>query len=311
MHTRKEKAARAAWLYFARGYTQEQVATQIGVSRPAAQRLISFALSEKLISFKVNNPIGSCMALGDALAHRYGLQFCDVAPFDPRAPDVRELIAPLVAERLLGILASEKPVSIGVGTGRTLRMAVEQVQGITCPHHRIFSLVGTTSSNGRASFFDVVNPLADRISAERYPLQLPVVAETASLRMTLQQQPAYDQLLQMRRTADAVFVGIGEVGTASQLVEDGFLSRQDMEQLVTQGAVGEITGWAFDAAGHVLDSPLNDRVASMPLTGSSRQPVIVAAGGKGKVVPLRSAFAGRLATALITDERTALALLEH
>lgn len=35
MHNRKEDAARAAWLYFVRGYTQDEVALQLGMSRPA------------------------------------------------------------------------------------------------------------------------------------------------------------------------------------------------------------------------------------------------------------------------------------
>lgn len=310
MYTRKEKATRAAWLYFSRGYTQDEVALQVGVSRAAAQRLIAHAVDEKLVSFKINCPIGSCMALGAALAERYGLSYCDISPSDPKTPEAREVIAPLIAERMLQLLSSEGPVTIGVGTGRTLRMAVEQLPRLSRPEHRIFSLVGTTSGDGRASFFDVVGLLADRIGSERYPLQMPVIAETASLRAALQQQPAYGRLLQMRTEADSIFIGIGEVGLASPLVEDGFLSAQEMSKLVAQGAVGEITGWAFDKEGRVLEGPMNDRVASMPLTSPPSQPVIIAGGGQAKIGPLRAALSGRLATALITDEQTAISLID-
>jgi DNA-binding transcriptional regulator LsrR (DeoR family) len=309
MHDRKEDAARAAWLYFVRGYTQDEVALQLGMSRPTTQRLISFAVSEELVRFKIDHPIVGCVALGVHVARCYGLDYCDVAPTDPKAGDAREVIAPYVAERILRIVSVKRPVTLGVGSGRTLRAAVEKIEPIKRPQHRIVSLVGSTSSSGRAGHFEVVMRLADRIGADRYPLQLPVVAESAWDRATLQGQRSYATLLRLRMEADAVVVGIGEVGERAQIVEDGFLTSAEMEALVAQGAVGEITGWAFDARGNVLEGPINDRVASMPLTSSPERPTIIAGGGKTKIAPLRAALAGRLATALITDEQTALALL--
>lgn len=311
MLSRKEDAARAAWLYFVRGYTQDEVARQLGTSRPTAQRLISFAVSERLVQFKVDHPIIGCVALGAKVAKRYGLDFCDVAPADPKTADARDVIAPVLAERLVRILAVRHPITLGVGSGRTLRAAVDRVERIDRPQHRVVSLVGSTSSNGRASFFDVVTRLADRIGAERYPLQLPVVSATASDRENLQRQQAYAALLKLRMEADAVVVGIGEVGTGAQIVEDGFLTPAEMDSLVEQGAVGEITGWAFDAQGRALEGPINDRVASMPLRPSPGRPTIIAGGGEAKIPPLNSALAGRLATALVTDERTAAGLLSY
>lgn len=309
MQDRKEDAARAAWLYFVRGYTQDEVAFQLGISRPTTQRLISFAVSEELVRFKVDHPIVGCLALGAQIARRYGLVFCDIAPTDPKAANAREAIAPYLAERLLRIVSVKKPITLGIGTGRTLRLAVDQMERIRRPQHRVVSLVGSTSSGGRASLFDVVTRLADRIQADRYPLQLPVVAESSSDRAALQCRQSYVALLKLRMEADAVVVGIGEVGAGAQIVEDGFLTPSEMDSLVAHGAVGEITGWAFDAEGNVLEGPANDRVASMPLTPSPERPTIIAGGGASKIAPLRAALSGRLATALITDERTASALL--
>ena len=46
---RLDQAARAAWFYYIAGNTQDEVATKLGVSRQTAQRLISIAVTEKLI----------------------------------------------------------------------------------------------------------------------------------------------------------------------------------------------------------------------------------------------------------------------
>ncbi len=304
MLDRKEDAARAAWLYFVRGYTQDEVARQLGVSRPTAQRLVSFAVTEELVRFKVDHPIIGCLALGAEVASRFGLEFCDVAPADPRLGRARDVIAPYLADRLFRILSLKQPITLGVGSGRMLRAAVDRIERIDRPQHRVVSLVGSTSSSGRASLFEVATRLADRLGAECYPLQLPVVAETASSRGTLQRQRAYATLLELRSRADAVVVGIGEVGARAQIVEDGFLTRAEMDALVAQGAVGEITGWAFNSEGEILDGPINERVASMPLQHSPERPVILAGGGKSKVASLRAALKGGFATALVTDELT-------
>ena len=75
------------------------------------------------------------------------------------------------------------------------------------------------------------------------------------------------------------------------------------------GAVGEITGWSFDAKGRPLDNPVNERVASLPLEIPPKRLTVVVGGGPQKVAPLKAALAGRLASALITDEATAAALI--
>ena len=77
---RLEQAARAAWLYYVGRRTQDEVAGQLNISRQAAQRLISLALSEKLIKFRFDHEVGPCMEAGDALSRRFGLSLCEVVP---------------------------------------------------------------------------------------------------------------------------------------------------------------------------------------------------------------------------------------
>jgi DNA-binding transcriptional regulator LsrR (DeoR family) len=72
---RKDEAAKAAWLYFIGGRTQDDIARQLDLSRQAVQRLVSFAVSEKLIKFRMDHPIASCMAVAEAVTERYGLEF--------------------------------------------------------------------------------------------------------------------------------------------------------------------------------------------------------------------------------------------
>ncbi|MCB1374532.1 MAG: sugar-binding transcriptional regulator, partial [Rhodobacteraceae bacterium] len=42
---RMDDAARAGWLYYVAGKTQDEIARHMGISRQAAQRLVSLAMS--------------------------------------------------------------------------------------------------------------------------------------------------------------------------------------------------------------------------------------------------------------------------
>ena len=67
---RLDDAARAGWLYYVAGNTQDQIAAKLGVSRQTAQRLVSLAVSEGLIKVRVDHPIANCLDLAAKLQRR-------------------------------------------------------------------------------------------------------------------------------------------------------------------------------------------------------------------------------------------------
>jgi DNA-binding transcriptional regulator LsrR (DeoR family) len=120
--------ARAGWLYFIAGNTQDEIARKLNISRPAAQRLVSLALEKRLITFRLEHPIAACMELSRRLIDRYELRLCDVVPTDPEHPDGVAGVAASAAAYLEQILVTKTPLVIALGTGRTLRAAVDQIR---------------------------------------------------------------------------------------------------------------------------------------------------------------------------------------
>ena len=80
---RLDDAARAGWLYYVAGNTQDQIATKLGISRQTAQRLVSLAMSEGLIKVRVDHPIANCLDLAARLQQRFALDLVEVTPSDP------------------------------------------------------------------------------------------------------------------------------------------------------------------------------------------------------------------------------------
>jgi DNA-binding transcriptional regulator LsrR (DeoR family) len=306
---RKDDAAKAAWLYFIGGRTQDDIARQLDLSRQAVQRLVSFAVSEKLIKFRMDHPIASCMAVAKDITDRYGLDFCDVTPSDSAAPGSIAGIAVAVAQRMNRALSAKAPTVLAVGTGRTLRAAVDELDPLDRPQHKIVSLVGNMAADGHASPYEVAMRLADKVGAQRFPMPAPVLAETAKERNLLQSQRSFVVLRELRAQARASYVGIGDLSWQSPLHKDGFVNDAEIAELIEAGAVGEITGWPFDDAGRRVDSSIYDRVASLDLEIPPKRLTVVVGCGPKKVQPLKAALSGGLASAIITDEATARELL--
>jgi DNA-binding transcriptional regulator LsrR (DeoR family) len=308
---RLDEAARAGWLYYVAGNTQDEIAKKLGVSRQTAQRLVSLAMSERLVKVRLDHPIARCMELSSALRQRYDLHYCEIAPSDPASTSTTLGIAQIAAAEMERWLRRSDPVVIGIGTGRTMRAVADQLPPMECPRHRLVALVGTTKVDGSASFYDVIIRASDTVRAPHYPMPLPVITRSAEERELLASLPSVRNILALVEQADATFVGVGVVGENSPLLQDGFITPEENESLRRAGAVGEITGWAFDARGRLVASPLSDRVASAPLRQPTKRLVIGVAMGASRRAPLRGALLGKLISGLITDESTAEHLLRR
>ena len=68
VNARHDDAARAGWLYYVAGNTQDQIAAKLGVSRQSAQRLVSLAVSEGLVKVRLDHPIANCLELAARLS---------------------------------------------------------------------------------------------------------------------------------------------------------------------------------------------------------------------------------------------------
>jgi DNA-binding transcriptional regulator LsrR (DeoR family) len=309
--SRLDDAARAGWLYFIAGHTQDEIARMLQVSRASAQRLVSLCLAERLITFRLEHPIAACMELAAKLKSRFDLVHCDVVPMDPASPNSTAGIAERCANLLDVTLRSETPVIVALGTGRAVRAAVERVTPIERPNHQIVSLVGNISADGSASFFDTVGRLADRTGARHYPMPLPFLMSSEDERNRMVRIEPIAKVKAIAVKADLRLVGLGQMDQKAQVHVDGFVTREELFEMMRLGAVGEVTGWAYDAKGRLIKGGTNKRLTSIPPQMPAETTTIAAALGHAKVPAIRAALAGRLVNGLITDEATAQAVLDR
>jgi len=307
----QDEAARAGWLYYVAGMTQDQIASELGVSRQRAQRLVSRAMAEGLIHVRLNHRIGACLDLEAALRDRFGLGRVRVSPGLGAGADPVRAIAPAAAAELERFLRMPEPLVVALGTGRALRGMVDAMVEIDAPQHRLVSLIGNIAPDGSASFFDVVMRIADKVRAPHYPMPVPVISPTPEENAAFHALAPVQKVVALAEAADVVFVGVGQMSLDAPLLADGFVTRAELDEMQAAGAAGEVAGWVFDSEGRYLDLGTNRRTGGVRVAPGLDRPSVGIAAGASKVPAIHGAIKSRIINGLVTDEPTAQALLQR
>jgi DNA-binding transcriptional regulator LsrR (DeoR family) len=302
-------ATRAAWLHFAGGLTQGEVAARLNVQSTKAHRLIARASREGLIRVFIDGAVAECVELEEQLCARYCLRFCQVAP------DLDEDILPLKALANVGArylraaLERGQDRIIGVGHGRTLAACVNHLPRTPAKSIQFVSLLGGLTRKFAANPFDVIHRLAECTGAEAYVMPVPFFANSAEDRAVIAAQRGLLEVLALARKASLLMVGIGTVDDHASLVASGMIERTELEQIKRAGGAGEVLGAFFDAGGHLVETDLTARTLALDVAEMKTKRTIAVAGGRFKGPAIRAILQSGYLYGLITDERTARELI--
>jgi DNA-binding transcriptional regulator LsrR (DeoR family) len=302
-------AARAAWLHFAGGKTQGEVAELLGVQSTKAHRLIARARAEGLIRVFVEGPISGCIGLEEKLKAEYGLGFCEVVPNIDEGPLPLKTLGMAGARYLRHLIEDGRHAMIGIGHGRTLAAAVDLMPSVPARSTRFVSLLGGLTRRFAASPFDVIHRLAERTAAEAYVMPVPFFANTAKDRQVLEAQYGVSDVIAMARQAELYIAGIGEVDRKSFIATAGMVDEEDVDEVMKTGACAEILGHFFSEQGEHLPNSVSDRALAPRFADLKSHRIVALAGGTAKTRAIRAILEHGLLFGLITDEATARRLV--
>lgn len=302
-------AIRAAWLHYAGGLTQAAVAKRLGLPSVKAHRLIARAVADGVVKVSIDGEIVECAQLEDQLCARFGLDYCEVAP------DLGEEGMPLRALGLAGAGFLRREIergdhgTIGLGHGRTLAAAVQQMPRVEATGVRFVSLLGGLTRNYAANPHDVMHRLAEKTGAQAYVMPVPFFANSERDRAILLAQPGVREIFDLSNGAALKIVGIGTADAGAQLVASGMIEPREIAEINAAGGMGEMLGHFFDAKGRVLETTLTARTLAVDLDGPKGSRIVAIAGGLAKAGAIRAVLESGRLKGLITDEPTARALM--
>jgi DNA-binding transcriptional regulator LsrR (DeoR family) len=296
----------AAIQYLQHDRPLSEIADKLGVSRHTAGRMVRRAREAGLVEVvpRLSSPIDA--ELSRALVERFKLQSALAVLTPPSEQDdqARPLIAQAAAT-LVAELITEDDV-IGLTSGRTILEMCGLIKGVpTCD---VVQLTGVAVSDAEQAL-DSVMTLSRVAKGRMFPLHAPLLATDAHAARIISRQPAVKQALHRMNSLHIAVVTIGGWPQSSLLAQQ-LQERGELEELTRQGVVAEIGTTLLDEHGRELHT-LEGHLIGISTEQLVRVPTKVAiGGGAGKERAVRAALRAGLVNVLVTDTRTARAVLD-
>jgi DNA-binding transcriptional regulator LsrR (DeoR family) len=304
------KVARA---YYDDGLTQQQIGERFGLSRVKVSRLLRSARDEKIVQITIAPPQSSNAEIEQQLEQQYGLKEALVVTPSSYAPAalVSEL-GPVAAACLTrGLQGSEV---VAVSWGKAVLSVVDALQPASLPEVRVVQLIGGLGElEARTHGADLARRMAQTLGAKPRLIHAPGIVKDKSVRDALVMDPQVADTLELAARADVALVGLGVCAPDSTLLASrDTLTAAEVEELRALGVVGDIALQFFDRDGRKVTHPIHERIVGTALETIKGIPrVIGVAGGKEKIAVIRAALCGGLVNVLVTDDQTALQLLDR
>ena len=300
---------RAAWLYFIEGMTQAEVAAKLGVNRIMITRLLSEARRRGEVIIRIESPIADLIELQNRLEDRFGLGRAIVAPCEDESDDPTTVIASAAGAYVSEMMRPN--MTVGVGWGRTLHTMLPFVEGRSLEGVRVVSLLGGIAQARRFNPAEFAWQFAEMFNAEGYLISAPAIVDSMNTKHALLEHCGLDQILQMAEACDVALLSCGGISSLTTSYRLGHVSEAERLSMIDAGAVGDVLYNFRDAKGMTVDHPVNDRSISLSMERLKRVPEkVLISGGPEKTEIMLATLNSVRPSVLITDENTAVRLLE-
>ena len=298
-----ETLVRVSRLYYEGGETQERVAALLGVTRPQVSKLLKEARAKGVVEIRIIDRTDAANPVADELCRRFGLRDVRLAPtIEGHDSAGRHRLGAIAADVLRSVARAGQVIGIGAGSsvsaiGEALEASPSPIDATVVPLCGGFWL----SAAGPEPFRRV----ADALGATARALLAPGLLESAATRDALWSDAGIRAIRDLWDRVDVAVFGIG--GPAwSEAAVGGELLRE----IEAGHAVGEVLIAPYDVAGRFVAGGLRARTIAFDARRLPGVPTTIGvAEGPAKVAPILGALRAGLVKTLVTDVRTAEAVI--
>ncbi len=294
-----------SWMYYEDGLTQEEIASQLKISRVSVHRVLRAALQEGIVKIQILRPRPLQLELSLKLKEHFGLRNAIIVP---KSDNPMEAVGRAAAEYLEEAINKYKRV--GVGWSSTMSHITPYLPRYSTPVDcRVNELAGNMLHQQNP--YSISPYLVQSFGVTLEALPVPAIVQSEVVRKTLLDEAAIKSALENARQVDIAFVGLGESASTNTMIQTGYLTLDEMNEITKRGGVGEILLRFFDAQGRHIDSPLDTRVIALDWESIKRIPrVVLIAVRVKKIEAIIGALNSKIIHCLITDTETAQEVLQ-
>lgn len=300
----------AARLYYDSDFSQQEIASKLGISRPTVSRLLQQAKELGYVKIEIIDPLEDNQDLARELKKKYNLQTVEVcySPIDDYN-EVTQIITKKAADVLIELVHDGDIVGVTWGTTMyhiATKLNKKPVKGV-----EVIQLNGGISyskTNTYAS--ETVNMFAEAFNTVPRYLPLPVIFDNPEVKQMVESDRHIERLIELGKQSNVAIFTVGTVRKDALLFRVGYLNEKE-EKEIQKYAVGDICSRFFDKNGEIYSKLLDSRTIGIELDElQTKEKSILVAGGEKKIDSIHGALMGKYANILITDQFTAKRLME-
>lgn len=293
--------------FYLQGASQVEIAGDLDLNPSTVSRHLRRARDLGIVRIEIGPPARPDVDLGRELAERFGLSRAVVAANDPADPD---LFAATAASFVAGLLRTG--TRLGLGWGETLATVIRFLVPGAVSDLMIAQLAGGLRDHAPGiQAHELVGQVAGLYPGSRVQyLHAPAIVDSEAIQAALLHDRSVRDALAGASRSDLALVGVGEMDDAATMFRYSHVSADDRARLVAAGAVGSMNARFFDASGRPV-AVLEGRTVAIGWDQLDAIPTVVAiAAGTRKRDAIRGALRSGAVDILVTDETTAVALLD-
>lgn len=302
---------RVAHMYYTLGLNQEQIAQQMGVSKSTVCRMLEQARKQGFVQIRVIDPFCYLDAVAQEVERRFGIRKAVVVPTGGNERTLVSMVglgaARYVAEELLPGVHR-----VGLGWGDILHEMVNAIRGGPAGAGEL-EVVPLVGGMDRLPQEKQANMLCQRLAAavggECCILHAPALVSSREVKEALCQSDGVRAVIQKWGTLDLALVEIHPLAALFPLFPSVHFTEADLIDVVKSGAVGDMCGIVFDAAGREYRPQIRSRWIGVDLSVLARSRVVALAAGAEKARAVRAALRSGVIDTVIVDEELAESVL--
>ena len=223
-----------ARLYYYQGMTTEAVAREMGISRPAVSRLLTFARQSGLVEIRVHDPENQPQHLEREICDRYKLRAVRVVkvPLNSREDEWLTRVAAFTANHLNGLIHSD--MTVGVAWGNTLDAVSRRLTPKHCARVNIVQLNGSGSSQAASNYYtsDIYIRFAENYGARTHLFPVPTFFDYPETKQAMWKERSIQRLVKLASEADLLVYSIGAASgrQPSYVYVGGYLEEEDFRE---------------------------------------------------------------------------------
>ncbi|HTP59508.1 MAG TPA: sugar-binding domain-containing protein, partial [Spirochaetia bacterium] len=307
-----QRIVRVARMYYQQGLKQEEIARRVKVSRASISVLLSEARKRGIVEITIRNPLEDNAELSREISSAFGVTRCVVVPASVRET---ETLIDLASARAAGIFDQEAKTGdvVGVAWGRTCQAFMSHYAPRRLLHGlQVVPLIGGSDRTlQRYQLNEMVRAFAEKLQATPAFIHAPALAASRKDFELYMGSSSMKAILEMWRATTIAVVSVGAPPVAREMDGSRVPARRRKSAPPEALPIGDICARYFDVKGRFVEDELSARIIGIPVESLRRIPkVLCVAAGLEKAYSLLGALKTGCVTILVTDERTATALLD-